>query len=116
MKFEFGKTVAEKIYDNHGCPCLSKYKLNFSVDGVYFAAKYADTWRDIDIYFDNEIIKKIDPKQHHHCSPEKIRAEIKNAFQTDETIKSFFHKIKGDSLDVLKEEMCEKLLKSNGWE
>ena len=25
-------------------------------------------------------------------------------------------KDKGDSLDVLKEEMCEKLLNSNGWE
>ena len=113
MNFKFEKVIPEKIYDNHSCPCLTEYRLNFTVDEVEGRAIFSNVWGGIDIYLYKGGWAKI--KCRHGLDYSKVRSAIQNAFQENEEVKKMFHKAKGDELEVTKNELCQKLLQSDNW-
>ena len=115
MKFEFEKPKSEVIRDNHGCAWLTEYKMKFTVDDIEFIAKYADTHREIDLYYDSKLISNDTRRIDSVYELGKIKDVIKKAFAENEVVNKAFHKLKGDTLDVLKEHLCKDLLSNDDW-
>ena len=113
MTFEFGNVIPEKIYDNHGCPLGTVFSMKFSVNGKNFVAEFSDNWRGVVLYFEYEKIKTISPNNRLYA--DTVKYALRNAFLNDEDVKKFFHKINGDEIEVVKNELCEKLLKNDNW-
>ena len=115
MNFEFKLPKEEKVYDNHGCPCRTDYEINFKVDNIDFTAKYADTFRNIDLLHENELITdKIYRGSVYNI--EQLYQVIQDAFKEDEIVKEAFHKLKGNTLEELKENFCKNLLNECDYE
>ena len=113
MKFEFGILKSEKIYDNHGCPWLTEYKINFKVDGINFIAMWADTYRNIELFHKDHKDTLITDEIYRNSGAgdiDSIHQVIQTAFSENDLVKKAFHKLKGDELDILKENLYESLL------
>ena len=110
MKFEFGILKSEKIYDNHGCLWRTEYKINFNVDGINFIAMWADTYRNIELFNEDNLITDEIYRNSGAGDIDSIHQVIQTAFTENELVKKAFHKLKGDELDILKENLYESLL------
>lgn len=113
MIFKFDKPISEKIYDNHGCPWLTEYTLNFTVDNISWQAKFADTWSGVDIYFDYQCIASI--KCSHKLNYEKIYQAIENEFNINEKIKQIILNSKRKILSNIKDKYYDKLMQDYNW-
>ena len=119
MDFKFEEVIPQTICDNYGCPCLTEFTMNFSVDGTNWQARFSDVWQGIELYSVSRTIKHIKHIKHRNrfdwTDYSTVRSAIENAFLNDEDIKKVFHKVKGDEIEFAKNELCEKLLKSDSW-
>ena len=120
MKFEFNsQRESTPEYDNHGINYCTRYRLPFKVDGIDFMATYCDLYNDydrtIDLWHGNKLIAKGIRRTGGVHELSKICVAIKNAFENNMIVNKAFHKIKGDTLDVMKDEMCKDLLTNDDW-
>ena len=110
MDFVFQPPNSETVYDNHGCPCLTKCEMNFTVDGVDFRAVYADTYRNIELYSEGKLITSKIYRNSGVGDLKSIHEVIQKAFEQYESLKKEFHRRKGGTLEGLKENLCKDLL------
>lgn len=119
MDFKFEKVIPQKIYDNLGYHCFIVFTMNFLVDGTNWQVNFSDAWQGIELYSVSRTIKHIKHIKHRNrfdwTDYSTVRSAIENAFLNDEDIKKVFHKVKGDEIEFAKNELCEKLLKSDSW-
>ena len=116
MSFKFTTPKGEKVYDNHGCAWRTDYEINFKVDNIDFTARYADTFRNIDLLHENELITDKIYRNGSVYDMDSIYQVIQEAFNEDEIVKEAFYKLKGNTLEGLKENFCKNLLNECDYE
>ena len=98
MDFVFRPPNSETVCDNHGCPCLTEFEMNFTVDGVDFRAVYADTYRNIELYSEGKLITSKIYRNSGVGDLKSIHEVIQAAFEQLESLKKEFHRRKGDTI------------------
>lgn len=116
MNFKFTIPKEEKICDDHGCAWRTDYEMNFKVDDIDFTARYADTFRNIDLLHEKKLITDKIYRNGGVYDMDRLYQVIQEAFHSDEIVKEAFYKLKGNTLEVLKENLCKNLLNECNYE
>ena len=111
MKFCFSDLKEEIVYDNHGCPAATDYRLDFTVDNIGFCVQYRNSpygYGHMDLLSGSKYIGEI------YNNNRDIKYFIEETFEDRRSIANeALHKLKGDVLDNLKENLTKNLIEKN---
>ena len=108
MNIIFNCWQEEIIYDNHGCPCGTKFRTTFTIGGVQFSAEFDDLSRAVYVCYGIRLVVTVyhDTKLTTYTAEELITAELSN----NSCFQKFVKEKMFERLGNLSRSLYEKLL------